>query len=1008
MEQAPHLRTHRLGLLATVGMLVVATALLAVGTLRYAREAVSIETQLRQQVALSERLWALQQVLALLHQASTGQHSPMATGQVADPAPTMDAVEQAAAALTRFEQAPDVVSGDLAVQQRQVAVLTRQALDRIARTTRQPGRRPPSQAVNPAEADEPLQHRAHGALQEAIGELKARRDAAAAGILASHERQGRIALWTVSALVVCSLLASTQVLLLVRAQRRQSRVLANGESRHRAMVEDQQELVSLARADGTLVYVNPAYARAFGLSEAQLLGRNLVELVSESDRVAVRQQMTEVFRTGQGVNSENRVRLVDGADHWFAWTNTVQHNERGESLLHSVGRDVTERRRAEEALRASEQFLARTGRVAGVGGWELDLATDVLLCSEEMRRLHGLADAHPTLGTFLAGYAEAPRQALVAAVEHSRHLGTAFDVELPLETGDGRTLWVRAVGEPEIGPDGLPVKLVGACQDVTTRKLLEEQLAASERFVRNITDSLEVRIAYVDADARYRFVNAAHVRRLGKSRQEVLGRRRSEVTGEALRPEDVARVQAALQGQAQRFEFDDQVDGQARIIQTQLLPDFGPSGEVRGLFVTGVDITELKSTERWLRDLTDILDHTPDFIVQTDHKGVVQYINPAARRSLGFSADEPAQTHTFTEFNTEETNQRYATEIMPAVLRDGVWVGESTVLASKGRVRQVSHMVIAHRDSQGRSVRFSAILRDIAQTLAARRALQEKTATLVAVVESIPAMVGVLDSALHYTLVNGAFERWQGKPRDAIVGRPASEVLGAEDHARSLPWAERALAGETVNVEKEYPGAHRHRHVNESYIPLRTPEGEVSGLVVVSQDITLHRDEERRLLNLAERDALTGVLNRAGLANYLAQTDPFTRGHQVALLYIDLDRFKPINDAHGHAVGDGLLKEFAQRLQSLVRPTDAVARLGGDEFAIVLNDVRIKEHADAVAEKVVAAALRPFIVAGRHLRVGASVGVAFCMDESQGWEELMKRADEAVYRAKAAGRGTWA
>jgi diguanylate cyclase (GGDEF)-like protein len=125
----------------------------------------------------------------------------------------------------------------------------------------------------------------------------------------------------------------------------------------------------------------------------------------------------------------------------------------------------------------------------------------------------------------------------------------------------------------------------------------------------------------------------------------------------------------------------------------------------------------------------------------------------------------------------------------------------------------------------------------------------------------------------------------------------------------------------------------------------------------------------------------------------------------VALLFIDLDRFKPVNDVHGHAVGDQLLQQFALRLRGLVRPGDPIARLGGDEFVIVLHGLHQEANAMMVAGKVVAAAGEPFELAGQPLLVGASVGVAFWRPGEEGWKDVLERADLMLYRAKAAGRG---
>ena len=226
-----------------------------------------------------------------------------------------------------------------------------------------------------------------------------------------------------------------------------------------------------------------------------------------------------------------------------------------------------------------------------------------------------------------------------------------------------------------------------------------------------------------------------------------------------------------------------------------------------------------------------------------------------------------------------------------------------------------------------------------------------------------------------------------------------AEMLGDNGDAQSQPWVERVLRGESVNFERDDVFGEHQRHLSLSYIPLRLADGRIDGFVGMAQDITVHKKEEVRLLHLAERDALTGVLNRHGFESYLAQHDD----EGLALLYIDLDRFKPVNDTHGHPVGDELLRAFADRLQRLVRPTDAVARLGGDEFALVLPGVRESATADAVADKVVRVAQEAFEVGPLRLQIGASVGVAIAGDD--GWQGLVARADAAVYRAKAAGRG---
>ncbi|HEY2928979.1 GGDEF domain-containing protein, partial [Piscinibacter sp.] len=161
---------------------------------------------------------------------------------------------------------------------------------------------------------------------------------------------------------------------------------------------------------------------------------------------------------------------------------------------------------------------------------------------------------------------------------------------------------------------------------------------------------------------------------------------------------------------------------------------------------------------------------------------------------------------------------------------------------------------------------------------------------------------------------------------------------------------------------------------------------------------------------LTRVDPLTGLLNRNGFDEHLRECADRAQADEelLALLYIDLDHFKQVNDRHGHPVGDELLKIFAKRMRNAVRPGDAVARLGGDEFAIVLAGLKASTNAQRVADKVLAAAQAPFNVGKLSLRVGASVGIAFWQRGDGDGHLLVERADAMLYRAKQDGRGRYA
>lgn len=178
------------------------------------------------------------------------------------------------------------------------------------------------------------------------------------------------------------------------------------------------------------------------------------------------------------------------------------------------------------------------------------------------------------------------------------------------------------------------------------------------------------------------------------------------------------------------------------------------------------------------------------------------------------------------------------------------------------------------------------------------------------------------------------------------------------------------------------------------------------GCVAVHEDVTEKRRADQRIAKLARVDTLTDVANRLGFREALAACFRNMReGEQLALLWLDLDRFKEVNDTHGHPIGDALLKAFAERLGRCIRRGDHIARLGGDEFAILQSGCASQAEAEALARRLVLEAGRPFVIDGHRLEIGASIGIALAPLHGSDPDELLQNADIALYRAKAEGRG---
>jgi diguanylate cyclase (GGDEF)-like protein len=191
------------------------------------------------------------------------------------------------------------------------------------------------------------------------------------------------------------------------------------------------------------------------------------------------------------------------------------------------------------------------------------------------------------------------------------------------------------------------------------------------------------------------------------------------------------------------------------------------------------------------------------------------------------------------------------------------------------------------------------------------------------------------------------------------------------------------------------------------YIPQLAADGStVLGFHAVVSDITRQKLEEKRLIELARVDPLTGLVNRAGFELRVAEAMERCRttGALMALMYLDIDRFKQINDRYGHNAGDAVLREFADRLSRTLRSSDTVARLGGDEFTVIMEGLPAPEVAATVAAKIVQAMRTPFVIDLQAIDVTTSIGLAFYQGDATTVEALVKQADVMLYQAKGAGR----
>jgi diguanylate cyclase (GGDEF)-like protein/PAS domain S-box-containing protein len=407
-------------------------------------------------------------------------------------------------------------------------------------------------------------------------------------------------------------------------------------------------------------------------------------------------------------------------------------------------------------------------------------------------------------------------------------------------------------------------------------------------------------------------------------------------------------------------------------------------------------------SEQRLRDITDAV---PAVIACFDADERCTFANAQAAQILRIGPESPGR-------NTLRAamGARYD-EYKPAL--DRALSGEHTVIEGQldiggERIDFQTHCVpdIA---SDGRVAGIYILAHDQTALMNAERKSAAGEQRLRTITDNVPVLISYLDKHERYQFCNGTYRTWLGLEPEQLIGRAMADILVIGDYPRRRENLQRTLAGERteLDIEATWGGVTRNLHM--TYVPDIANDGTVEGAYVLASDITAMKEAEAQLARQARTDSLTGLPNRHAFNEQLAEALSRSRrnAQAVALFFLDIDKFKTINDTLGHGAGDGVLKLFSQRLAASVRETDAVARLAGDEFVVLLEGLRSPAEPELVALKILAAMNRPFQFDGLSLAITTSIGIAYHADGRASPAELLAQADKALYEAKNGGRNTF-
>ena len=574
---------------------------------------------------------------------------------------------------------------------------------------------------------------------------------------------------------------------------------------------------------------------------------------------------------------------------------------------------------------------------------------------------------------------------------------------------DGTQLPV-SITRTSIEANGGEIVAFGIYRDLSSHKHTENALRKSEEKSHTILDHIDDGYYELDASGKLIALNRALCKILGYAPEELLGMDGRKY----LDAENAGKLNELFEwidrGGAPTGAVDWEIirkDGSRRFVEGSVSPIRTSDGELEGFRGIVRDVSERKAADDVMRRQWGAIEASMDGMAIVDGGGRVEYANDAIVSIYGYSSAASLLGKSWKMFYSGDDLTRVDEEILPTVQETGHWRGEVYGTRQDGTTFPQEISLTQLKDGG-----LTVVVRDITQRHLDEKALRDSQERYAL------AARGANDGLWDWNLRTGNIyysSRWK-----ALIGYADDEIGAAPDewlsrvHPDDIEILQAKISAHVGGASEHFESEHRLRHKDGQYrwllcrgSALKDQNDVVYRIAGSLSDITDRKQIEERLRHDAFHDALTGLSNRALLIDRLshALTRVNRRGDYIfAVLFLDLDRFKMINDSLGHTLGDQLLVTVARRLRECVRPDDTVARLGGDEFVVLLDGVQDVEEASTIADRIQKSLMSPISLGDHEVVTSASIGIAASSRKYEHPEQILRDADLAMYRAKTLGK----
>lgn len=731
---------------------------------------------------------------------------------------------------------------------------------------------------------------------------------------------------------------------------------------------------------------------------------------------------------------EFRIIWPDATVHWIMGTGEFTYNSEGQPLqMLGTAEEISQRKLTEESLITSEKEFRLLAEAMPQIVWITRANGMNIFFNQQWVDYTGLtleeSYGHGWNKPFHPDDQKTAWEAWQKAINNNDN----YSLECRLRRTDGVYRWWLIRGIPIVDENGEIYKWFGTCTDIHNLKANEEEIRSSKIHLESAMNSMSDAICISDTEGKFTHFNDAfatfHKFRNKRECANVF----TEYTklldvylpsGELV-PIEQWVVPRALRGEADKdveFTLRKKDTGETWVGCYNYAPIHSDSGMITGSVVTARDITEKKRTEQKLREAEELwisahytrnlIETSLDPLLTISSDGKITDVNAATEAVTGYSRDKLIGSN----FSDYFTAPMEAMTVYQQVFLAGSIRNYALKIHHKdGHLTSILFNATVYRNEAGQIAGIFAAARDITDIELIQQALKSSEDLFKAMFTEAPLGIALIDSLTgQINAVNPMFAKIAGRTMVEMMNIDWMSITHPDDLQKDLDNMALLNAGKIsgFTMEKRYlrlDGSFV--WINMTIAPIVVADKAHPQHLCMIEDISARKITEKTIKQLAFHDPLTQLPNRRLLYERLKHSIDVGRrdGKNLALLMLDLDRFKRVNDSFGHLAGDELLQKVAERIAARLRDVDMVARLGGDEFVVLLENITQPEDAAQVANEIIADLTARFCLSqSDDILIGASIGISLYPQHGTSPEMLMDHADAALYQAKDAGRGCFA